>query len=387
MENIEQNGTIQGNNWKSCVIIVEIIIQYTLIFVICIHYYYYFAKYNRNINFEGDINEFIMVLNETKLKVGSIFMKSFKNYSKYAPINNITGNPFLILFITSSGPHVWYAINAYCSIRVYLPSNYFIFVALNKNASTELQKYGVPTILYTYTAPPIQKTVLKVFITYQFLLSGIDVFFADVDLVFFDNPLKILNNNSDLEISYELAYFKHQFKQFGGQNVNTGIYKINSNPNSIRFVKKWIELCYNLKTEEQTALNNYINSQNGTWISDDVYRIFCSDLNFSFSFHYFDTLIVTMSNSLYAHRIRKTFTKEAIRRNILKPVVFHLAWYWPTRKPSVLYEKNAWFNDFPKSKKCKDVPPNGTKLIWDKKYDLPESPQIPRKLPIEYFPP
>lgn len=333
-------------------------------------------------------NEYITILNETKLMISSYFINSIQKYSKNAPINPKTRNPFLILFITSSGPHIWYALNAYCSIKAFLPSNYFIFVALSLESYLELKKYGVPAILFSYKAPPVVKnTIVKIFIIYQLLLSGIDVFFSDVDLVFFDNPLKVLNNNSDIEIIYEYAFFKHEYKNIGSHCVNTGLFKLNSNQKNIKFVKKWIQLCYEWKTEEQTALAMYIKSKNGTWISEDVFNIYSSDLNDSLSFHYFDTLLVTMSNSLYSYKIRKRFSKEARKRNIYKPVIFHLAWYWPTRKPSILYEKNAWFINFPKSKKCKKIPPNGTALIWDNKYDLPESPQIPKKFLIKYFPP
>lgn len=330
--------------------------------------------------FESNFDDFEMILTYPKWMVNKHFTRSLKNYSRYAPIDPKTKNPTLILFMTSSGPHIWYSLNAYCSIRTFLPTNYFIFIALDSDAYYELKSYGVPTILYKYKAQRIRTTVLKVILTYQALLLGIDAFFSDVDLVFFDSPFKVLNNVSELEIIHEIADFPPKTLQ-----TNTGLYKVNSNKNSIAFVKKWIELCF-MWNDEQIALNNYIVSSNGSWIGDNVYKIYSSDLNFSVSIHHFDSFLVTMSNSLFSNQMRKIYSNEALRRKIYKPVVFHLAWYWPTRKPSVLYEKNAWFNDFPNSKKCKDVPPNGTQLIWDNKYDLPESPNIPKKYPIKNFP-
>ncbi|KAK8840270.1 hypothetical protein M9Y10_030824 [Tritrichomonas musculus] len=81
------------------------------------------------------------------------------------------------------------------------------------------------------------------------------------------------------------------------------------------------------------------------------------------------------------------FLEDAKNRSIYRPIVYHLAWHWPTRKPSALHQKNAWFIDFPNSKDCKKKPPNGTYLFWDNNFNLKDVEEIPVKFKNYRFPP
>jgi hypothetical protein len=57
--------------------------------------------------------------------------------------------------------------------------------------------------------------------------------------------------------------------------------------------------------------------------------------------------------------------KEARRRGIPRPALFHLADFAPQRKPSVLAERNLWFVDFPNLLRCRRPPPTGPADFWD----------------------
>lgn len=329
----------------------------------------------------------ILLIDNPKMMISERFIRKLRNYTNIAPINDKTGHKFLIIIATSSGPHLWYTLNYYCSIRLQIPSNYYLFISLDYKAYDELSKRGAPTILYSDTVPKYEITYLRMHVVYQLLLWNIDVLMTDSDMVYFNNPLPLFNNESDFEVSYEYLIFLHDYKNHDGFYGNLGFWKVIASSRTIKFIKNLLFWCCKVHSHDQAAFHAYLSTQKGNWISDSVFVYNLTDLNMSFSIHYLDNLQITLSNSIYCHQNRKKFTKEALRRKIYMPIIYHVAWYWPTRKASSFYEKNAWFVNFPDSKDCKKVPPNGTLLFWDSKYDLPQSPKFPRKWPPLSFPP
>ncbi|KAK8841753.1 hypothetical protein M9Y10_026700 [Tritrichomonas musculus] len=332
----------------------------------------------------------VIIFTNPKWTIPRAFLRSLKNSINQFPINEKTGHPFIMIAATTGWPYIWYTLNYYCSLRLRIPSNYYLFIAMDDESYNEMRSRGIPTIQYSHKPPKsditTESTVLRMAIVYQLLQWKVDVLVTDTDMVFFENPLTMFDNVSDFEVSYEMLNFLPDYKNHEGYWGNLGFWRVNSNEKSLVFIKNLFEWCFKLKTHDQNAFHGYLKTQKGEWLSDTVFIYKLSDLNMNWSIHYLDNLQITLSNSIFCGKNRRAFTKEALRRNISMPIIFHLAWYWPTRKASVLYEKNAWFVDFPHSRDCKAAPPKGTQFFWDNKFDLPDSPQIPKKFPVNNFP-
>ncbi|OHS96170.1 hypothetical protein TRFO_10082 [Tritrichomonas foetus] len=322
---------------------------------------------------------------EVNYNLPLLFTQQLKNYSLNSPINNKSKHHTLFLFLTSSGYHLHYTANAYCSLKVYLQPNYYIFIALDKKSFIEMNNLNIPTILYSDTLPKVDITVLRLIIANQLLMWDVDVIQSDSDLVYFDNPLQLFEDEDDWEVSYENPQKISKFRKSPGYTINCGFWKLKSSTINKIFMKRWILSCFKYKMPDQESLTAYLKTQNGSWIDKNRFRFYFSDDKIYYTIQFIDTLKVTLANSIFCEKHRLLFKRSAKARNISMPVVYHLAWFWKTRKPSALADKNAWFINFPHNKKCKNPPPNGTKMFWDKKFDIQH--EIPLKFNMSHFPP
>lgn len=322
-----------------------------------------------------------------KWNISIEFLRKIYDYCKGAPFSSLTGNRFIILFVTSSGPHIYYTLNAYCSLSLHVSPNYYLFIALDQKSYSIMKNRSIPTILYSNKVPKVDITVLRLVIAYHLLFWGVDVIHSDSDLVYFSNPLPLFTDRYDLEITYENPHLFKSYHRYSGFNLNCGFWKMRSSPKSIIFMKNWIISCEKYHMPDQESIVKYLSSQKGAWIENNVFLYNLTNLSFTWTIRYFDNLLVTLSCSIYYSRFRSMFLEDAKNRSIYRPIVYHLAWYWSTRKPSALHQKNAWFIDFPNSKDCKKKPPNGTYLFWDNNFNLKDVKEIPVKFKNYQFPP
>lgn len=310
------------------------------------------------------------------------FVIDLKEFVSRAPINPKTGSRQMMVFLTSDKEHLDYGANMYCSLMAAgFLKDHLIFLALNRESYTEMQDLGIPCILLTEKVPKCMVTVFRLSVMLQLLMWGVEVLHCDTDAVFMGHPYSlILNDGSvDWEVAIENPVVAVT-KRLKVWSINGGFWKMYPHDASIRWIRFWINYCYTLRQPDQESMIHFFqNHTAGEWTGDSIYTF---DLQQSIGtplrVKYIDPLLATLAHSIFCEKHRKMYRKAGAPRGITRPVLFHMAWYWPSRKPSCLFEKNLWFTEYPKSRHCKEVPPNGTECFWDRKYDL-VSP-IPRKV-------
>ena len=362
------------------------ILQFLLIFSDISLLVFLSSKFHKKINFSCRSMLFVSSVNLSKWNLSPSFLNSLQNHAINLQLNSKERDNFLFLLFTSSGPHLYYSLNVYCSLRQYLSSKNYLFISLDLNSFKILQNHSIPTVLYSKKLPKFDITVFRLVVAYNLLLMGIDVVHSDSDLVYFDDPIQLFSDKYDLEISYEKPYLPSSYSNYSGNFLNCGFWKMKSTKKSILFMENWIKSCELIQLPDQESLVEYLKTQEYEWIENDTVLYNLANLNFNWTIRYFDNLLVTCSYSFYSKTNRILFLDEARRRNINRPIIYHLAWFWANRKPSALHEKNAWFIDFPKSKNCKKIPPNGTSCFWNKDYDTKDIKEIPRKFHEWRFP-
>lgn len=131
----------------------------------------------------------VLIFTNPRWSIPRTFLTNLKNIINQFPVNVKTGHPIIMLAATTGWPYIWYTLNYYCSLRLRVPSNYYLFIALDDESYFEMKKRGIPTIQYSHKAPKnditTDTTVLRMAIAYQLLQWKVDVLLTDTDMVFF----------------------------------------------------------------------------------------------------------------------------------------------------------------------------------------------------------
>lgn len=310
------------------------------------------------------------------------FAKTLVEYASNASINPKTNRKCIMTFMTTSGIHLDYGANIYCSLKaVGFKDSDLIFIALDHRAYETLRELNIPVLLYSSQAPNVMFTVFRLAIAEVLLEHNFEVIGADNDAVFLDHPDNIFLNDAsvDWEVTPE-ADVMEITPLYRPALINCGFWKMYPSARTLRFLNRWITTCLATNEPDQETLCKWLeNRKTGQWLSKYQYRFDLTDeILDHFTIRIIDPFVITLAHSIMTIKTRKKWTMASMARGITRPKIFHMAYYWPTRKPSCLGEKNLWFIDFPNSKTCKTPPPTGTQNFWNDAFDFNTS------LPREY---
>jgi hypothetical protein len=286
-------------------------------------------------------------------------------------IPRVLHNNQVMFSLCGSGIHAFYNANLFCSLNAVNFSS-VLWIGLTRESFEILQGRDCVSILWRENCPTdiFYLTIIKWFISRYLLNFGYEVFYCDTDAVFMGSPDDLVFDGVDIEFTAEIAGPRIT-RRYPANCVNCGHVKMFPTKATIAFVRAFIEYAYAQRhvfkvkfQHDQTLMNAYIRTIG--WQFKGSHFLLRNGLKLGL----FDPMLSVTGASVHMQVIRSPMTKEAIRRGIRVPILYHLA-YWPAhRKPSALDERNLWFADFPNSLRCRDPPPNGTALFWDNQYNI-----------------
>jgi hypothetical protein len=288
-----------------------------------------------------------------------------------------------IFLMTTDGIHFHFTMNLYCSLlSVKFPRSAILLVTLGNTTADLAANQNITAVNASKTVPPVKLTVLKLAFVHQLLLWNGRVHYIDSDVVCLQDPrlLWASNGAADFEPSAESSDPSFG-PDYSSAMVNGGLWRISPTESAKKFLSYWFFSWVPSDGNDQVRLRTILENCPRTWLGGGLYRVHMSHLiGCNIVYRFLDPVLSVNANSIYCSDQRRKFGAEAAKRGIVRPVLFHMAHYWPTRKPSALAEKNLWFSAFPLTFRCKRVAPNGTANFWYRRYDLVNT-TIPRDYP------
>jgi hypothetical protein len=282
----------------------------------------------------------------------------------------ILRNNQVMFTLCGEGIHAFYAANLFCSLAA-LNYSSVLWIALTRAALRFLRKRNCVAILWReeLNGDMFYFTIIKWFVARYVLRLGYEVFYCDTDAVFLGNPDRLFFEGVDIEFTAEIAMPVIE-PQYPANVVNCGHVKMFPTNATVSFVDGFIEYAHARRYDferifqhDQTIMQSYLKMIG--WTSEGKCFLFGNGVKLGF----FDPMLSVTGSSINVMSIRSRMTTAAIERGITRPVLYHLAFWPPERKPSALDERNLWFVDFPNSLQCREPIPNGTKLFWDNQYN------------------
>lgn len=278
-------------------------------------------------------------------KLDPIFLQQLWNKIQTCPNTSNTGHPYFMFSVINEGL-IKMAQNWICSLEhSSFPKNGWALVCLDEITYISLLKItsSPENILFlksNFTEKAVNNRQLIDFyniakirptIAHQLVMWNIDPIIADLDVIFFENPLFLFDNFSDFEFqsdSKEISYFNFT----AGSNVdkwllNAGYVRFKASEKMKNFFKIWLSRTYDIpKCNEQHLLKKILFKKVPLkWLNNDHFNAKMNTImggNIDLTFHLLDPILAANAGGVFKDGKEKWIV-EAQRRNISKPTFIH----------------------------------------------------------------
>jgi hypothetical protein len=274
--------------------------------------------------------------------------------------------------LAGSGVYAYYAANLLCSLRA-LNISSVLWVGTSARAFAHLRRLPCAAVRWRAECPRdiFYLTMIKWFVARYLLSLGCEVFYCDTDAVFLADPRRLFVGGADVEFAPEFRA-PAITAAYPVRGVNCGHIRWAPTARAAAFADDFVAYAFGARMRwsaryrhDQTILTAYLAGRRSNFTG----RVFVLDTGLRIAF--FDPVLAAIGSHIMVRVARAEMGGEAQRRGLARPVLFHLAYYAPQRKPSVFGEKNLWFVDFPRALVCKQPPPSGTPFFWKKELNVP----------------
>jgi hypothetical protein len=258
-----------------------------------------------------------------------------------------------MMFTIFDSAHIVFAQNLLCSQLAigYDPSRH-LYIALDEHALNALKQLGAsshpPMLLFNVTRRGFkwrQFCLIKLVIQYHLLLMNIDTTIFDDDIVFYQDPWPLFDDETDFQVESEGP--DRMFNvNFSYHMLNSGFFRVVPSELSIRFYNFWTNISIpNTTTLDQYLLGEMVEPYReknqsgkpkqyydmGTLIGRSGERLRIT---------WFDPLHVPTAKLWHWKRIETIAV--ARQRGITKPHVAHAAYLKPDQKRIAFRQNRLW---------------------------------------------
>ena len=274
-----------------------------------------------------------------------IFLQKLWNLVSQAPRTPNTNSKYFMCTFANFGfltfAHTWL-----CSLsKTTFPTNGWALICTDYDVYTNLtilpefssRLLYLPTNSFTKDAVTNRRLAdqldilkFKATIIHQLILWEIDCIEADVDIVFFSNPLYLFDNVTDFEFQSD-SRKNARFSFEPGTDVdiwelNSGFIRFKSSPFMKEFCHMWISNLYKSRLNDQQMIGKLLFRKipmkwtgNYSFIANTE-SLFQKPSNMTFK--YLDPMLIANCGGVFNDG-KPIWIEEAKRRNIKKPVLIH----------------------------------------------------------------
>jgi hypothetical protein len=282
------------------------------------------------------------------------FLETLKTVVDSLPRNSRTG-PRQLVFTIFTLAHLRFALNLLCSqLAIRYDLSRHLYIALDQRAFDKMLSFQIPDdcprpaiafldILGRGLGLP-GLCRLKLLIHYTLLTMGVDVTSCDDDIVFYQDPFLLFDDDTDLQVGSEGGDRRFNLN-FEYNKLNSGFFRVVPSDVSIHFYHYWARMAFaNTSALGQTILAELVEPFRDKRFRGHPRQYYDMTTllgrNQYLRITWFDPLAVTTAKLFHWER-DETLT-VARERGITRPFLFHAAWLQRHQKPIAFVENELW---------------------------------------------